>query len=146
MSNPASDKQVAFINTLLSERVFSGEVDFSNLTSKVASDLIGQLLNAPRKVTREPLAVGMYQLANGDIYRVQASRETGNLYAKRLDLIDGFVYEQGAIRKITASDRMTLEQAKFFGVETGFCCVCGIFLTDPKSVANGIGPVCAKRV
>lgn len=146
MSVIASDKQVAFINSLLGERVFSGEVDFANLTSKGASDLIGQLLNAPRKTTSEPLAVGMYQLANGDIYRVQASRENGNLYAKRLDLIDGFVYEQGAIRKVKASDRMTLEQAKLFGVETGFCCVCGIFLTDPKSVANGIGPVCAKRV
>ena len=140
----ASDKQVAFINSLLSERVFSGEVDFATLTSKGASDLIGQLLNAPKQVAT--LSVGMYQLANGDIYRVQESRETGRLYAKRLDLINGFEYDKGAIYTLKASDRMTLEQAKLFGVETGFCCVCGIFLTDPKSVANGIGPVCAKRV
>jgi hypothetical protein len=144
MSVLASDKQVAFINSLLSERVFSGEVDFANLTSKGASDLIGQLLTAPKQAST--LAVGMYQLANGEIYRVQASRETGRLYAKHLDLINGFEYEAGAIYKITAGDRMTLDQAKLFGVETGFCCVCGILLTDPKSVANGIGPVCAKRV
>lgn len=144
MSVPASTKQVAFINSLLGDRVFSGSVDFTTLTSKGASDLIGQLLNAPKQVAT--LAVGMYQLANGDIYRVQQSRESGNLYAKRLDLINGFEYDKGAIYKLTAGDRMTLEQAKLFGVETGFCCVCGIFLTDPKSVANGIGPVCAKRV
>jgi hypothetical protein len=144
MSVLASDKQVAFINSLLSERVFSGEVDFANLTSKGASDLIGQLLNAPKQVST--LSVGMYRTADGEIYRVQASRETGRLYAKHLDLINGFEYEAGAIFKITASDRMTLEQAKLFGVETGFCCVCGILLTDPKSVQAGIGPVCAKRV
>lgn len=144
MSVLASDKQVAFINSLLSERVFSGEVDFANLTSKMASDLIGQLLNAPKQVST--LSVGMYRTADGEIYRVQASRETGRLYAKHLDLINGFEYEAGAIFKITASDRMTLEQAKLFGVETGFCCVCGILLTDPKSVQAGIGPVCAKRV
>jgi len=144
MSVLASDKQVAFINSLLSERVFSGEVDFANLTSKGASDLIGQLLNAPKQVST--LSVGMYRTPDGEIYRVQASRETGRLYAKHLDLINGFEYEAGAIFKITASDRMTLEQAKLFGVETGFCCVCGILLTDPKSVQAGIGPVCAKRV
>jgi Family of unknown function (DUF6011) len=140
----ASDKQVAFINSLLGERVFSGEVDFANLTSKMASDLIEQLLHAPRQVST--LSVGMYRTPDGEIYRVQASRETGRLYAKHLDLINGFEYEAGAIYKITAGDRMTLEQAKLFGVETGFCCVCGILLTDPKSVLAGIGPVCAKRV
>jgi hypothetical protein len=144
MSGFASEKQVSFINSLLGERVFSGVVDVATLTSKGASDLIGQLLNAPKQAST--LEVGMYQLANGEIYRVQASRETGRLYAKHLDLINGFEYEVGAIYKLTAGDRMTLEQAKLFGVETGFCCVCGIFLTDPKSVANGIGPVCAKRV
>jgi hypothetical protein len=141
----ASDKQVAFINSLLGERVFSGEVDFANLTSKMASDLIGQLLNAPKQAS-SILSVGMYRTADGEIYRVQESRETGRLYAKHLDLINGFEYAPGALRTITAGDRMTLEQARAFGVETGFCCVCGIFLTDPKSVANGIGPVCAKRV
>jgi hypothetical protein len=140
----ASDKQVAFINSLLSERVFSGEVDFATLTSKGASDLIGQLLNAPKQMSS--LSLGMYRTADGEIYRVHESRETGRLYAKRLDLINGFEYAKGAIYTLTLSDKMTLEQAKAFGVETGFCCVCGIFLTDPKSVANGIGPVCAKRV
>jgi hypothetical protein len=150
MSKPASDKQVAFLTSLVSERVYEGAVDFATLTSAEASNLIGQLLQAPRKsgsasprITEE----GVYQNAEGDIFRVQRSRESGNLYAKRLNVFEGgFVYEQGALRNITPSDRLSVEQAKALGVQYGFCVVCGILLTDPKSVEQGIGPVCIKRV
>jgi hypothetical protein len=152
MSKPASDKQVAFLTTLASERVYEGATEFATLTSAEASNLIGQLLQAPRKsststsyerITEE----GVYQNAEGDIFRVQRSRESGNLYAKRLDIFEGgFVYEAGLLRKITPSDRLGVEQAKALGVQYGFCVVCGILLTDPKSVEQGIGPVCIKRV
>lgn len=140
----ATPKQVAFIRSLMSERTYAESVDFDALTSATASRLIGALLQAP--LTSAPaIEIGMYRTADFAIYRVQASRETGNLYAKRLNITGGFDYEQGAIRKLSASDKMTLDEAKAFGVETGLCCVCGAFLTDPKSVAVGIGPVCAKR-
>lgn len=150
MFKPASEKQVSFLTTLVSERVYEGAVEFASLSSAEASALIGQLLNAPRKsgasferVSEE----GMYRNAEGDIYRVQTSRESGNLYAKRLDVFEGgFVYEPGAIRKVKPSDRLTVEEAKALGVQYGFCIVCGILLTDPKSVEQGIGPVCIKRV
>jgi len=152
MSKPASDKQVAFLTSLVSERVYEGAIDLATLTSAEASNLIGQLLNAPRKagtsasyerITEE----GVYQNAEGDIFRVQRSRESGNLYAKRLNVFEGgFVYEQGALRNIKPSDRLSVEQAKALGVQYGFCVVCGILLTDPKSVEQGIGPVCIKRV
>lgn len=152
MFKPASDKQVAFLTTLVSERVYEGATEFASLSSAEASALIGQLLQAPRKsststsyerITEE----GVYQNAEGDIFRVQRSRESGNLYAKRLDIFEGgFVYEAGLLRKITPSDRLGVEQAKALGVQYGFCVVCGILLTDPKSVEQGIGPVCIKRV
>jgi hypothetical protein len=57
----------------------------------------------------------------------------------------GFIYSAGAMRVLTPEMKMTLEEAKQFGIETGICCVCGAYLTDAKSVAEGIGPVCAKR-
>lgn len=152
MFKPASDKQVAFLTTLVSERVYEGATEFASLSSAEASALIGQLLQAPRRsststsyerITEE----GVYQNAEGDIFRVQRSRESGNLYAKRLDIFEGgFVYEAGLLRKITPSDRLGVEQAKALGVQYGFCVVCGILLTDPKSVEQGIGPVCIKRV
>ena len=153
MTKPASDKQVAFITTLVSERVFEGAVSFATLTSVEASSLITTLLASPRKTGASAGSLarvceeGMYRNAEGDIFRVQRSRESGNLYAKRLNVIEGgFEYVQGAIRLIAPSDKMTLAEAKMFGVEFGICCVCGAFLTDPKSVSAGIGPVCAGRV
>lgn len=151
MTKPASAKQVAFITTLISERVFTGAVSFATLSSAEASSLISTLLNAPRKAGASAVArvseVGMYRNAEGDIYKVQRSRETSNLYAKRLNVVEGgFEYVQGAMRLIAPSDKMTLAEAKLFGVEFGICCVCGAFLTDPVSVSAGIGPVCAGRV
>jgi hypothetical protein len=140
----ASIKQVGFINTLLSERVYSGEpINFGTLSSREASDLISLLISSPR---HNRVDVGMYQTPDGEIYRVQPSRETGNLYAKHMLVGGGFEYERGAISRLTPADKMTLEQAKAWGMETGVCCVCGAFLTDEKSVQEGIGPVCAKRL
>jgi hypothetical protein len=40
--------------------------------------------------------------------------------------------------------RMTIEQAKAFGVLYGKCAKCGRHLSDAKSVERGIGPVCAR--
>jgi hypothetical protein len=139
---PATIKQVALIQKLVSERAVTEQVEYGALTMASASELIGALLKPRVAVTEQ----GMYQLPNGAIYRVQKSRESGNLYAKRLAESGGFEYEQGAITRLSPADRMTLEQAKAFGVETGLCCVCGAFLTDPKSVSRGIGPVCSSRV
>jgi hypothetical protein len=141
---PASIKQVGFIKSLISERSYTEAVEFDTLTSSEASSLITKLLAMPTigGVTEE----GMYRKEDA-IFRVQRSLETGNLYAKRLDVVEmKFIYEAGAIKTINASHKMSLEEAKAFGVETGFCCVCAKFLTDPKSVAMGIGPVCAKNV
>jgi hypothetical protein len=150
MSYPASAKQIAFLTTLVAERIHSESVDFDALTSASASALISLLLNAPRKSggsVQRVTELGMYRTAEGEIYKVQRSRESGNLYAKRLDIFDGgFIYEQGAISKVAPSDRMTLAEAKAFGVQYGICCVCGALLTDPVSVAEGIGPVCSGRV
>jgi hypothetical protein len=89
----------------------------------------------------------MYRDNAGIIYKVQASRETGRLYAKHLDVAERkFEFEAGAMRHLTAEMRMTVEEAKAFGVEYGFCVVCGKFLTDARSVAQGIGPVCITKV
>lgn len=145
MTNPVSERQVAFIEKLLGERVWGEPVVFAGLSSKEASDLIGKLLEAPmsRKIVSQH---GIYQTEDGAIYRVQPSRESGRFYAKKLVFSGGWEYEAGAIYRLKDEQRMTLEQAKAFGMATGLCCVCGRFLTDPASVAEGIGPVCAKKV
>lgn len=96
-----------------------------------------------RNQTRGPEREGMFQTSDGAVYRVVRS-QAGRLYAKRLNESGGFSYASAAIAKITEDDRMTLEQAAAWGRRFGFCAWCGRVLTDPASIAAGIGPVCAK--
>jgi hypothetical protein len=101
------------------------------------------------KPVRELPTEGMYRTEDGTIYKVQVAHHgTGKLYAKKL-VQEGdawrFEYERGAIYRLTASDKMTLEEAKAFGALYGTCCVCGRTLTDEESIAAGIGPVCAGK-
>lgn len=39
-----------------------------------------------------------------------------------------------------------LAAIKAHGIETGTCCMCGLELTDPESIARGIGPICMERL
>lgn len=162
---PATDKQVAFITRLAAERGVPTET--AGLSSSYASGLITFLLALPKatpaagapsaeRVT-EP---GMYRTAAGDIFKVQASRDDATrLYAKQLTPIGGqrltetddtvrfeFAYVAGAIKSLTPADRMSLDDAKAFGIRYGVCCVCGAPLKDATSVARGIGPVCITKV
>lgn len=161
----ATGPQVSFLQDLLAKRAYVTS-DFTDvlsaladgtLTKEDATHAIGVLKSAPRATSTataprstEGLDVGMYRRqSDGEIFRIHRSRETGNLYAKRLDLLATgaeFSYAAGAIYTLTPADRMTLDEAKAWGVSTGICCVCGAFLTDPKSVSAGIGPICSGRV
>lgn len=93
-----------------------------------------------------PVTEGMYR-KDGVIYKVQrAVHSSGNLYAKQL-IQHGddwrFEYAPGVIKKLTAEDKMSLDEAKAWGALYGTCCVCGRTLTDEDSIQAGIGPVCA---
>lgn len=102
---------------------------------------------------------GMYE-REGEVYRVQKSRESGRLYAKRLVILSDaaqdrvseegqavrhrFEYDSGAVYKLEPKDQMTLERGKALAVQYGFCIRCGAYLEAKKSVEEGIGPVCRK--
>jgi len=124
-----------------------------------------QLVDEARRgsVVAAPVAArvtepGMYRVGER-ILKVQRAKLSGNLYAKELSPIGGrrltetdevvgfeFVYAPGALAELSAADKLTLEEAKAFGIQTGVCCVCGTPLKDAVSVASGIGPICAKRM
>jgi hypothetical protein len=101
------------------------------------------------KPSAEVTEDGMYQIPGGDVVKVQIAKQgSGNLYAKRLVVDEdggSFEYEQGLIRKLRPEWKMSLEDAKAFGRLYGVCCNCGADLTDEHSIAEGIGPICAKR-
>lgn len=155
---PATENQINYLRSLLASRVVASDIRADlearladgTLDKARASSAIDSLRVAPKATApKVELAEGVYR-KDGVIFRVHRSRESGNLYAKRLefDLFGSkprFVYSKGAITALAPDHKMSREDAKAFGVETGICCVCGAFLTDDKSVAEGIGPVCAKR-
>lgn len=172
-ATPASMKQVQFIRALAAKHgdeatTVAAGIMPSNLyalTTREASALIDVLRSmtpaTPVVTVTEvaPLEPGLYRRGD-DVYRVQASRETGRLYAKRLVAIGGerllrdsgevvhfeFVYDSGAVYRLAAADRMTLTEACEFGIRTGTCAVCSAPLKDATSVARGIGPTCRTRV
>lgn len=150
-SSEASPKQISFIESLLEKRETSLTIDPSSLTKSEASALIAELLNAPYKSARSEYAPtptveeGMYRRPSDNaIFRVMTAKTSSNRYAKKLDQENGgWDYEKGAIYTLKPEFAMTLDQAKEFGVESGVCCVCARTLTNPDSIAAGIGPICA---
>jgi hypothetical protein len=167
----ATEKQVAFVRRLLDEKDIASTnitvtetfLDAVFSTKKATSNFIDLLMGCPRKPKAqqapdaEPVTEGMYR-KDGQIYKVQrAVHGSGNLYAKRLVALDEpvvmktktktheFEYAPGMVRRLTAEDKMSLEEAKEWGALYGSCCVCGATLTDERSIANGIGPVCGSK-
>jgi hypothetical protein len=156
---PASDKQIALITKLGAEKdltdiggYFGGQVVGVPLglalTSVQASNLISALFQCPKLPAKhedgEAVSEGYY-FVEGLIYKVQPAKSHGGLYAKVFSE-SGYEYAPGAMRLMPSAQRLTLEQAAEAGVKTGRCVVCARLLTDPESVAAGIGPICAGRL
>jgi hypothetical protein len=158
---PASFAQLTFIAALWADREFESplaaqvaalETYEEGFDVGAASTFIDMLKKLPRRGARETraaqaranveLEVGRFYKFAGEIYRIQRGR---GLYAKRL-LEDGRTeYAPGIVTQIDPSMKLSLEEARAWGRETRVCCECGAQLTDPNSVAAGIGPICAGR-
>ena len=152
-----SDRQVEAL--LAGKARDAARLDAARLASELYADdeyaaHVARQAAAPAPKAWRPAAKveqdGMYQMPDGTIFKVQRAKVggSGQLYAKRLEVEDGtgtFVYAPGAITRLDASMRMTLEQAKAYGKLYGVCCKCGSPLTDEISITNGIGPVCAGK-
>ncbi len=118
---------------------------FANNLSDEYHALVEQANNlSDMYANRAPEAPGAFR-RDGVVYRVQMNRETGRPYAKVLQN-GSFVYVMGAIHKVREADRLTFEEACAISATIGECVVCGRTLTDPNSVAQGIGPICRTRV
>lgn len=161
---PASERQTAFIASLLSDRDvavtysedLSERLGEGTLTSRDASKAIDYLKALPKRAGAKPavvdLPLGIYTVG-AEVWRVGVSRTTGRKYAARLrgDLLTTgskpvFDWVKGGL-SILARDgvRQSLGWAEAWGLEHGWCICCDAFLTDPVSVKRGIGPVCAKK-
>lgn len=156
---PASERQMNYIRALVDQKYPTAErakylnfLDNAVVSKARASEIITLLKTMPNVFTsedsgsQEDVEVGLY-LVDGVAYKVKrAVYGSGFLYACRWDEDStSFVKETGAVRKIRASHRMTLEQASPYGLAMSACAHCGRPLTDENSIALGLGPICAAK-
>ena len=100
---------------------------------------------------------GVYVLEDGTIVKIKSNKTKTNRYANRWVKIGGerltetgehvngeWEYAPELRSDCTEDLRMTLDQAKEFGVLYGKCVKCGRHLSDAESVERAIGPVCAR--
>jgi Family of unknown function (DUF6011) len=147
-------RQIAFINSLLRKlckpELTLTRIEESQLSIAEASEMIDQLKNTPLPetsvMTSEKLVPGSYRRADGTVYRVYMNREGTRLLCAEWDEFEvEFSYVGLASRFVKAADLMSLADSQAFGREFGVCCQCGRLLTNPDSIAAGIGPICAGR-
>lgn len=125
----------------------SGETKVVRVLAQIASKPWGQVWSLAPKPKQESLPEGYY-FVSGDVFKVRTSK-AGNAYATILTPEGNrakWAYAPGAIKNISATDSITIDQAASFGHLHGFCALCGLTLTDPESVKRGIGPICAKKI
>ena len=172
---PATEKQIAFVRSLASERgVTLKEEVMARLSKTAASASIEKLLALP-KPAPAPIAASSNVPPSAD-YRATANSVPAGRYALRDEDHGGTVVKFYRVSKpeegkwagytfvdIQASDEfypvrgrtkfIILESiaadpqgaAILYGRELGVCGICGRTLTDEESRAYGIGPVCREK-
>jgi hypothetical protein len=158
----ASEKQIAFIRNLAEQKYGSEKgtefceklftPDAPPLQKRDASAVIDTLMSLPRymsteeKERRAAITEGFYRVGD-DFIRVKVSRSSGNPYGMLLNReTHKFEYAPGVLKGVSPDNRLTLEDAAAYGINSGYCLICSKELTKEESVKRGIGPVCAKRL
>jgi len=157
---PPTDRQVQFAQSLVTSKEggqgllanvlqSKGVHELSQLSRGDVSAIINSLKNvkdAPMKITE----VGAY-LLDGTIYSIRQSNESkkwsvwtyegGNVNK----YVRNDVVKNEVLKKVEPKDRLTLELAIKYSAQVGICVHCGRTLTLLKSVAGGMGAICAKK-
>jgi hypothetical protein len=149
-----SDKQVAFINSLGTNKVDGASVitdclrnnnvrQVEDLPLATASQLIEVLQTLPTIYREVQVEVGAYEY-KGVVYSVRKSRESGRLHAYNWNG-GAWVYAGNVKYDLRPEHRLSLRDASAFGAQTGVCIHCGRTLTDAMSVTYGMGSTCRKK-
>lgn len=157
---PPTERQVQFAQSLVTSKEggqgllanvlqSKGVHEIAQLSRGDVSAIINSLKNvkdAPMKITE----VGAY-LLDGTIYSIRQSNESkkwsvwtyegGNVNK----YVRNDVVKNEVLKKVEPKDRLTLELAIKYSAQVGICVHCGRTLTLLKSVAGGMGAICAKK-
>lgn len=150
----ATEGQKRFIRSLnaQSDNTLS-EDDINSITFAEVNDVLALLKRMAQawreegksNPTKAQVTEGAYWV-NGKIARVQKSKK-GYLYATLQTErgVNDFEYVRGLISKIRPEDMLTREEMQEFAAEFSQCGDCGRRLTNPESIAYGIGPICRNK-
>lgn len=164
---PATEKQLAFIERLLSERP-SFTLETPVTTKRNASRLIDKLLGMPKEVNQDAggnnsliallrnVPDGYYALqsktGNNDFDFIVVRTKDTRRYINRYLGGQGQVHISGTEQRAFAQMLTSFSPAtlalirQLFGKLLGHCGICGRSLTDETSRARGIGPDCWSRL
>lgn len=147
---PATEKQISWLTKMLAEKQVGADLRLTvetglannDLSKKAASNLLDILfMVANLPVAGAVTEPGFYRAADNTVYQVKKAKTTGNLYASQVTS-NGFAYAQGVIKTLTATSKMTVDEIRVYGCETGICVNCSALLSDPISIFIGLGPTC----
>lgn len=156
---PATEAQRNYLRTLLAQRVLPANMQHGHMdevveqaTKRQASALIEALRMAPyapKDGAPSAKAQPGYYVQGQDVFVVVENKAKTSTYAKRM-VVTGrtgrWEYAPGIGRTLAGLEPLTVEVAASLGRQHGVCMICGRTLTDPESVARGIGPICAGRL
>lgn len=155
-----SEKQLPFIDKLLNEIKVILNPAAAPERPKVAnfSRIVGVFDHAKEKGYKKKI-----KLRFGDnTYKVALSEapsygnNAGMIYVTLNEEYKGKISREGVFQASGKQDDKLLQMvsefsidpltvAKKYGFATKNCCCCGKVLTDPVSIANGIGPICESK-
>jgi hypothetical protein len=156
---PPTERQVSFAQTLIKTKENGQELLANVLQSKGVHSLeqlsradVSAIINSLKSAKEVPMQiseVGAY-LFDGVVYSVRQANEsrkwsvwTYDSNSQKFSRNDSATKD--VLKKLQPTDRLTLELAIKYSAQVGLCVHCGRTLTVLKSVAGGIGPICAKR-
>lgn len=160
-TKPASQKQLDLITKLFDEKLLtaddvawaSQEYGDYRTNVKTASGLITWLFGRPRKqpasgTTKFAPDAGVY-LAGDTIYRVRIAKSSGQWYAEKCvkpepDSGRKSLSWDYVGKRVDLSGATVMDDAEA-GRYLNYCIRCGAELTDPDSIARGMGPICANK-
>ena len=156
---PPTEKQLQFAQALVTSKEggqgllanvlqSKGVHELSQLSRSDVSAIINSLKSvkdAPMKITE----VGAY-LLDGTIYSIRQASESKKwsvwTYSDEVKkYVRNDVATKEILKKVEPTDRLTLELAIKYSAQVGICVHCGRTLTLLKSVAGGMGAICAKK-
>ena len=156
---PPTERQVQFAQSLVISKEGGqgllanvlqsrGVHEIAQLSRGDVSAIINSLRltkDAPIKVTE----VGAY-LLDGNIYSIRQASESKKwsvwTYSDEVKkYVRNDVVKSEVLKKVEPKDRLTLELAIKYSAQVGICVHCGRTLTLLKSVAGGMGAICAKK-